>query len=146
MKKLLALLSLVSHAAIAAEYKLIEPRDVYIDIYEYGGVYDSYLSPLDRKISHGANFVTNFDILKVNGWGLYSLNKLHFDGSNSTGRIVHGGWEYEQGLTLFPIKGKEYGKVEVFWQHHSRHVFDHERPDEHFPLYDRYGVRLRVWP
>ena len=105
--------------------------------------YDAYLAPVDTQISHGTNFVTNFDLLKYNKWGLYSLNKLHFDGAESIGRIVHAGWEYEQGITLFPNKSGA-GKIEIFWQHHSRHILEDSRPG-HFPLYDRYGVRLRIW-
>jgi hypothetical protein len=147
MKKRLSVLALaVSAPAIAGEWRLLTPRDVYIDAYRNQTVHDPYLDPVDASLGYGSTFSVDTDILKYKYWGIYSFNKLHFDQNKDTGKIVHGGWEYEVGMSLFPSKiDPKRGQVEVFQQHHSRHIFEDYR-EEHFPVYDRYGIRLRIWP
>lgn len=144
---MVALVAFVSTSASAAEWRLLAPRDVYIDAYKNQTVHDPYLAPVDQDLSYGATFNIDADILKYRNWGLYTLNQVHFDQSGETGRIVHGGWQYEMGFSLFPTKkDPARGKIELFKQHHSRHIFEDERPGVHFPVYDRFGVRLRIWP
>lgn len=141
------LLTILSTTALGEEWQLLEPRDVYIDAYKSTTVHDPYLDPIDENLGWGSNFVVNADLLKYRHWGLYSLNILHFDQNDRTGQIVHGGWQYELGLSLFPSwRDPTRGKLELFHQHHSRHIFEDVRPGMHFPVYDRYGVRLRIWP
>lgn len=146
LSRVAVLAAVVSTPAVAGDYRLLAPRDVYVDAYKNGVVHDPYLYPADQDLSYGMNFVMDMDIAKYKGYGVYMFNMLHFDQSDETGRIVHAGWKYELGLSLFPTKrDKNRGQIEVFHQHHSRHILEQER-DAHFPVYDRVGIRFRIWP
>lgn len=122
------------------QWRLLEPREVYIDVYENSVVNDPYLAPVDSKLTNGASFVTNFSILEYGKTQLYSENTLHFDQTIS-GKVKHAGWMY--GLYLRPWSWN-HSAVELFQQHHSRHLFDESRP-VHFPNYTRYGIRLTIF-
>lgn len=121
-----------------AQWHLLEAKDVYIDAYHNDSVHDPYLAPDDSTLGYGAAFNTNFDVVKYKGYGLYWDNNLHFDQDN-TGQVRAAGWQYSLNLVIFQMDGKS--KLELFKQHHSQHILDRERP-EHFPIYDRYGVRF----
>jgi hypothetical protein len=119
------------------QFKLLEPIDVSIDAYKYQQpVYDSYLYPTDRQLNYGSTFNLDFNVVEYKRISLYSLNKLYFD-ANDTGKVSDSGWQYEIGLNF-------YHKISLFKQHHSRHIFEDTRL-EHFPLYDRYGIRFKIY-
>jgi hypothetical protein len=141
MKNLVFLLTFLFSTPCFAQWHLLEPRDVYIDTYHNDVVHDSYLAPDDATLGYGASFNTNFDVIKYNGYGLYWDNNLHFD-QDDTGQVRAAGWQYSLNLVIFRMDDKT--KLEVFKQHHSQHIMDRTRP-EHFPVYDRYGVRFVIF-
>lgn len=136
---------LLANNAFGYSLQVAEPKRVYMEAYRYDHVYDPYLAPLDDELKYGGAFGTDFYLLhhKKYGLGLYWDNKLHFDQSERTGHVKHGGWQYELGLSFWEPKGKP--KIELFKQHWSRHVFEETRTT-HFPVYDRYGIRFNVYP
>ena len=143
---------LVSTAVEAKTFKvatdnlqILEPRDVYVDVYKNRTVHDPYISPDDKDLTYGSTFNLDLDMFKYKGYGLYWLNKLHFDESQADGRIKHAGWQYEVGAVIYCKKWNDsyLSKVEVFHQHHSRHVLEEVR-ESHFPVYDRRGLRLWI--
>lgn len=129
--------------AEARDLYLLEPKDIYIDAFKYESMHDPYLAPIDKDLLYGAAFNTDFNVFRYKKVALYWKNRLHFDQAGSSGHIKHAGWEYELGLPLWIDKGKP--KIELFKQHHSRHVLEEVR-DAHFPVYDRFGVRIRLLP
>jgi hypothetical protein len=147
--KIVWLSLLCSTSVIAAEWqispnwRLLQPNDVHIDAYKNEVVRDPYLSPIDRDLSYGAGFNVDLDIIKYKGLGLYWNNLLHFDQSDKTGQIKAAGWQYEAGFTVLRVN--ELDKIQFFHQHHSQHILEEKRPT-HFPIMDRYGIRLRIYP
>jgi hypothetical protein len=145
MSKWLVPLAFLSTTSLAAEWRLVKPREVFVDIYKYDGeLHDPYLEPIDEDIRHGGTFNIDMDLVKYKGYGLYWDNQLFFDQSEATGKVRHGGWRYELGLTVYANQ-KGRAKVELFRQHESRHIFEDTR-QQHFPVYDRFGIRVRVYP
>lgn len=138
-----AILALMSSAAHGAEFKLLEPRDVFIDVYKNETVHDPYLYPIDRTLGYGSTFNVDTNVVRYGKFSIFWLNKLHFDQSNANGHIKHAGWQYEVGMPLWIDRGVS--RIELFKQHHSRHLLEETR-SIHFPVYDRFGVRLRILP
>lgn len=128
--------------AAAEEIEVLSPRNIFVDAYKNDVVHDPYLYPRDKELGLGATFNIDLDVFKYRAFNVYWLNKLHFDQSYETGKVIHGGWNYEFGSTIFTWKDKS--KVEVFRQHHSRHIFEDTR-DRHFPVYDRTGIRFNLY-
>lgn len=144
LKRIASLLfSCASTPALAGNLHLLEPKDVYLEYYKYTSMHDPYLYPIDREIYQGASFNTDFNIIRYKDFLIYWKNNLHFDQSRVSGHIKHAGWQYEIGLPL--LMAKDSTKIELFKQHHSRHVLEETR-STHFPVYDRYGVRFRLYP
>jgi len=151
MRFYLASLLMVSSGAFAREavsappsdWKVASPRKIYVDVYKNDRVSDPYLYPIDADLAFGGNFAINFDIVKYKSYNLFWDNLLHFDQSSETGRVVHGGWQFELGLTLYAERNNP--KIQVFHQHHSRHIFEATR-DTLFPVYDRAGLRFNIYP
>jgi len=86
-----------------------------------------------------------FDLRMFNDW-VFWRNEIHGEGVDA--KFVTMGWHYEIGIDL--------GMVELFWEHHSKHVLDSEQPDywsdrlgdwrQHkFPVEDSYGIRLNFY-
>lgn len=123
--------------------RLLEPRDVYIDTYQNEVVHDPYLSPIDKYLKYGATFNVDVTVFRYDALSVFWLNKLHFDQASNSGHIKHAGWQYEIGVPVF--EDDRGSRVELFKQHHSRHLLEEER-GVHFPVYDRFGVRLRLYP
>jgi hypothetical protein len=141
-----ALTAVLAISAIEAHAKalyLLEPKDVYIDAFKYQSLHDPYLAPIDKDLLYGAAFNTDFNVFRYGNIALHWKNRLHFDQAGPSGHIKHAGWEYELGLPLWIDKGKS--KIELFKQHHSRHVLEEVR-DAHFPVYDQIGLRIRLLP
>jgi len=143
MKMLVLIFSLLSSQLNAEELKIATPRDIYVDVYNNQTVHDPYIYPADEQLGYGANFNLDFNIVKYGSYSLYWNNLLHFDQSKETGKVVHGGWQFELGIPVYVVDNNP--KIELFHQHHSRHVLDAKR-DSHFPVYDRAGIRFRIYP
>lgn len=143
--KFIATIALCFNAtkALAKELYILEPRDIYIETYKYTSMRDPYLYPIDKELEYGMSFNTNLTIARYGGFQLYWKNNLHFDQSSYSGHIKHAGWQYELGLPLF-FK-KKVPKIELFKQHHSRHLLEETRTTL-FPVYDRYGLRFSMYP
>jgi hypothetical protein len=124
-----------------SSFRLMEPSEVYIDAYQIDEMHDSYLAPIDQELKLGAAFVVDVDVLRYGHYGLWMNNKVHFDQSETTGHIRHGGWEFELGLTLIATEQKPL--LSVIRLHHSRHLMEGSR-EEHFPVYDMTGIRLHI--
>jgi hypothetical protein len=137
------LAALVSFSAHARELRLLEPRDVYVEAYRYTSIHDPYLYPIDTSLKYGGTFNVDANLFRYGKFSIYFLNKLHFDQADPSGHIKHAGWQYELGMPLWVHEGQP--KLEFFKQHHSRHILEETRP-LHFPVYDRFGIRLRLMP
>lgn len=135
-------LFLVSTATYAGDLRLLEPREAYIDAYKNEVVHDPYLYPEDKNLGYGMGFNLSIDVLMYKGYGLHWDNLLHFDELENTGQVKAAGWQYHLGLVV--LRFNDQSKIEVFKQHHSQHVLDEPR-DEHFPVYDRLGIRLIIF-
>lgn len=122
-------------------FRILVPTQVYVDAYQVDEFHDSYLDPVDSELQYGANFVTNFDVIRYGAYGLWSHNKIHFDQSGDTGHIRHGGWEFEVGLTV--IANGPRPLLSIIRLHHSRHLMEGSR-EFHFPVYDMTGIRLHI--
>lgn len=144
-KKLLPLLFLMclNAPSYGTELHLLEPRDVYIESYRYENMYDPYLYPVDSELAYGAGFFIDLNIWRYGWYTMYWKNMLHFDQSRESGQIRHGGWEFELGFNIWPGEGPP--KIDIFHQHHSRHILEDTR-ETHFPVYDRAGIRLHIYP
>lgn len=139
-----AILAMTATSAAAGDWRILRPTDIYVDAYKYENLDDPYISPIDKDITYGGLFNVSFDFVKYRGYGLYMKNQLHFDESGRDGRIKRGGWQYELGAVVW-VNHKGNAKVELFKDHHSQHIFEDTRP-EHFPVQDRYGLRLQIYP
>jgi hypothetical protein len=130
--------------ANAQEYRLLEPTQVSIEAYKYQDLHDPYTAPYDGTISQGAAFTTNLNIVRYHSLGLYWNNNLHFD-QVQDGQVRRAGWAYEFGANIFPWYG--HNKVQLFKQHESDHILDVASPTGlHFPVMDRYGIRINLLP
>jgi hypothetical protein len=136
----LIIMMLLSTPAVAQEWRLLEPKEVAIEAYQYRGIRDTYLAPTDKELDIGGHFIVDADLIRRGGYGLWMENRLHFDQSGRTGHIKHAGWYYRFMLTLYATaEGEE--KVSLFHEHHSRHILEETR-DTPFPVYDKYGIRV----
>lgn len=79
---------------------------------------------------------------------MYWDNEIHTEAVASTVKTV--GWKFEKGVEV-----NQY--IDVYWNHHSRHVMDDEQPRVYrekdntlirpkFPVYDSIGIRLNLIP
>lgn len=128
------------YAARGSEVEILVPTEVSVDTYKHEGTtHDPYIYPNDADLSYGAVFRTNLDLVRHGSWDIYFNSGLHFDQSDRTGKIIHAGWQYEAGTTLFRTWGGT--SIQVYKAHHSRHVLDVEREGMHFPNSDIVGIR-----
>jgi hypothetical protein len=81
-------------------------------------------------------------ILKYGFW----RNEVHGEGTKAKFMTI--GWRWEMGIAL--------GKVELLWEHHSRHTMDQEQPyywntniqsfnQAKYPVEDSYGIRINFY-
>lgn len=117
---------------------LLEPQEMYMDVYKYDSLHDPYLYPVDNELYWGANFKTKFNVVRYKGFAFYADSLLHFDQSEVSGQVKHAGWQYELGVNVARVG---LGGIDIFRQHHSRHILEGTR-ERHFPVYDRTGVRF----
>lgn len=124
-----------------SKYRLIELEQFSLSFTKFGCNRDHQTPDLDCYEYRG-RVATEFDLRLFNDW-LYWNNRVHGEGTEAKFETM--GWHYELGLDL--------GKIQLFWEHHSRHVLDREQPyywDERrdtwrqvkYPVEDSYGVRL----
>jgi nuclear transport factor 2 (NTF2) superfamily protein len=82
----------------------------------------------------------DLSLLKYGFW----RNEIHGEGTRAKFMTI--GWHWELGIRLG-------SQVEVFWDHHSRHVMDREQPyywsdtqqawrQGSYPVEDSYGIRI----
>jgi hypothetical protein len=84
----------------------------------------------DRKdLKFRAAFRMDLRLLKYGYWN----NEFNMLGTET--QIRGGGWKFETGIHA----GKY---LDVFYSHHSQHVFERERPPMGYPLYNMYGFRM----
>jgi hypothetical protein len=87
-----------------------------------------------------------FDLSLIDNW-MYWKNQVQSEGVSAKFMTV--GWHWELGFSLSPV-------IDVFWEHHSRHVMDRAQPyywDERtgspqrvkYPVEDSYGIRIRFY-
>lgn len=87
-----------------------------------------------------------FDLSLIDNW-MYWKNQVQSEGVSAKFMTV--GWHWEFGFSLSPV-------IDVFWEHHSRHVMDRAQPyywDERtespqrvkYPVEDSYGIRIRFY-
>ena len=142
--KIFSILTLCTSSQLFAQetskLRLLLPTEATIDIYQNKTVHDPYLYPIDQQLGTGGKFNLNLDLIRYSKYKIYWENTLHFDQSKQDQHIKHAGWWYFLGATLIP-KSNNVGGVDLFMEHHSRHILEETR-DTHFPVYDRYGVRL----
>jgi len=103
--------------------------EVSIDAYRIESHRDPYFIEDTDKFTHGGNFNLNLRAFNY----LFCENIIHIAGTDS--QIREGGWKFRAGINL----GKY---LDVFYKHHSRHVFERARNSKQFPLDNFYGVRL----
>jgi hypothetical protein len=145
MKYVLFFLLLIPDKVLAKDFYLLEPTNVYVDLYKYQSYRDPYLAPVDKDISQGASFHVYTNLIRWRSYKLHWNNDLYFDQSRVTQQIVHAGYHYELGMNIIN-DARGLPRVELFKEHNSEHIMDTARPAMHFPVYDRYGIRLRIFP
>lgn len=122
--------------------RIFQPNTVAVEGWKNDTIHDPYLYPIDKTLTYGGAFTTNFDICTYHGIGLYMNNTLHFD-EGMDQHIVAAGWQYEAGATL--IKW-DHQAIQVFHQHHSQHELDGvSESGDHFPVSDRNGIRIILY-
>lgn len=100
------------------------------------------LTPSLECTDYKGRVATNFDLelFKHAFW----RNEIHGEGTHAAFTTV--GWHWEFGFKLSP-------QVEIFHEHHSRHIMDRNLPtywnertqtlkETKFPVEDSYGVRI----
>lgn len=123
--------------------RILQPNLISIEEWKNETVHDSYLAPIDKTLTYGGAFTTDFDICTFEGIGIYMNNTLHFD-EGTDQHIVAAGWQYELGATLWQ-SGHGQG-LQVFHEHHSQHELDGaSQSGDHFPVYDRNGIRFVIY-
>ena len=124
-----------------SKYRLLELEQFSLKFARFGCNRDLQTPNLDCY-EYVGRVAAEFDLRLLNDW-LYWNNEVHGEGTRSKFETM--GWHYELGLDL--------GKVQLFWEHHSRHVMDREQPyywddpisswhQAKYPVEDSYGIRL----
>lgn len=133
--KYFILLLLIFSIPAKAEYNLgLEYFDITYG--KYKDMRDPYVPYYDGLFTY--QIATNFRVHL--GHMLYWDNNVRTDAVKS--RVATVAWHYVVGLRV-------HKNIDIFWDHESRHVFDREPllggPDKNvFPVYDRYGIRLKI--
>lgn len=138
-------LALISTQSYAYDLQVLQPKHIYVEGYQYQDMHDPYIAPIDQDLKYGGAFGTDLYLIQWDKHaGLYWNNELGFDQDQTNGHIKHVGWHYELGLDLLSDEEGN-SKIQLFKEHWSRHVVEEVRP-EHFPVYDRIGVRFNIYP
>jgi hypothetical protein len=142
--KLLALLLLVGtlwSESRADEVRFLVPQYVSMELHKIDRVNDPYLYPRDKELAYGGAFNTNFNLVEYKDSYVFSNNRLSFEQSEITGKIVHGGWRYGLGVG-YNITANQ--TIELGKFHYSYHIFEEAR-EIHFPTYDSVYLNLVIY-
>lgn len=124
--------------------RFFQPNTVSVEGWKDATVHDPYLYPIDKTLTYGGAFTTNFDLITYKGLGIYMNNNLHFD-EGLDQHIVSAGWQYEVGATIAKWNDGHQA-IQIFHQHHSQHELDDVSiSGDHYPVYDRSGVRIILY-
>lgn len=135
------LISLASSSA-HAEWHLIQLEELSFTGAKLGAASRDPIAPhYTDKWEYRGNLNMRLNFLGPVYWD----NRVHTETAQSGVRTV--GWWWMVGLRLHP-------QLDVFWEHHSRHILDQPNPTEYsyenrssrnFPVEDSYGVKLNIY-
>jgi len=128
MKFIITLLCLF-FATIAVGNKMLEPKELSVDVYRVGIYRHGYWAEDEKRFTHGARFNLGLQMFKYLDWD----NKIHLMGTDS--QIRHGGWEWELRLNVIKY-------IQPFYYHHSQHVMERGRNTGEYPLENFYGIKF----
>lgn len=135
------LLSIITGKALATDAYYLVPQYVGMEVHDYKLINDPYVYPRDHELKWGGVFRTDFHLLDLGKAYIFDNNKVSFEESKVTGRILHGGWEFYLG-TGYQLS--EHQIIEIGKYHHSYHVFEDTR-DVHFPTADSYYINMVIY-
>lgn len=141
---LLATFLSLSTETVAGEFHLLELDELSFEGSRFGDNRDP-MTPWYSQDEYTGRAALRWDVRLLEFF--YWKNYLHTEGVSS--RVATVGWQWDFGLHL-------HKNVDLFYQHHSRHVTDTEQPQwydeeagtlrrQKFPVEDAYGVRLRFY-
>lgn len=136
LRKLALGLVLYTSPAVAGEYKLLTMESFEMKYSDFKSQRDPYAMEYTEDWAYRAATSFRYSILGV----LYHDNYVHCEGLDS-GVVKTVGWQWTIGLRL-------HRNVDVFADHHSRHVMEDYRPTvngrNQFPVEDSYGIKFIV--
>ena len=142
MKILIILFNLILNSLLmGSEIDLLVPQEVRMELHDIERINDPYLYPRDKELQYGGAFITNFRLVEWNKFNLFSDNKLEFQQSRVTGKVIAGGWIYNLGLGYEITKHQA---IEIGKHHYSKHIFEDKR-QQHFPTWDSYFINLIIY-
>lgn len=141
MRYLWLLIMLLSTPSRAGEIQYLVPEYITMELHDIYAINDPYLYPRDKELRFGGAFVTNFHLLEWKQTYIYSNNRLSFEQSEKTGKVIHGGWQFSVGGGY---SFTDHQSIELGKYHYSYHVFEEPRP-EHFPTFDSYYINLVIY-
>lgn len=123
----------------AADY--LVPKYVSMELHQIDKMNDPYLYPRDKELKYGGVFNTDFNLIESGRWSLIANNRVSFEQSQVTGKVISGGWKFflGGGYSIADHQSIEIGKY-----HHSYHIFEDTR-ERHFPTRDDYMINLIIY-
>jgi hypothetical protein len=141
MKSIILLALLWAGTAQAGDYRLLDVDRLDL---EYGKFVPTTRDPYVPQYAGRwrDEIALQWDVTLLQ-WG-YWRNHVHTETTDPSGSVTTVGWQFELGVHLGD-------RVDVYREHHSRHVMEAE--PEHrfeaahaqFPVEDLYGVRLHIY-
>lgn len=144
MKQILLLtLTLLSATAKAedSEVELFKPDRVSLELHQLENVRDSYMAPRDSEMARGVAINTDFNLVRYGKFHILSKNRIEFEQSEMTGRIIHGGLRYNIAAS---VDIDDHQAFSVGKAHYSYHIFDDSRNTK-FPVWDSYYIELVIY-
>lgn len=142
MKILIILFNLILNSLLmGSEIDLLVPQEVRMELHDIERINDPYLYPRDKELQYGGAFITNFRLVEWNKFNLFSDNRLSFEQSRITGKVISGGWQYSIGAGYAISKNQA---IELGKYHHSYHIFEEKRA-QHFPTKDSIYINLIIF-
>lgn len=144
-------IAVYSYDAKASDLRLLEARELsfsaykletYIDPYYYDRTtnkpyYGQYDDSGDERLgeywAYGVAMDANMDLVKYGNYTLLWDNKVSGDATNNQYR--HVSWEYYLAMNF-------HEKIELFWDHESRHHLESTEQNIPYPLKDLFGVKM----
>lgn len=144
MKRLLLLMLPLLPTLVQAEESKLElftPDHISLELHLLENVRDSYMAPRDTEMVRGVAINTNFNLVHYGKFHILSKNRIEFEQSERTGRIIHGGLRYNVAAS---VDIEEHQALSIGKAHYSYHIFDDSR-DGGFPVWDSYYVELVIY-